>query len=181
MWLHNPYHHHFVQAAVKSSYGRRPPTGAGGGLKVPGTAAPGAGGLISSRGRMPTAGQYMSITNHPEFLSFNVKCSAIFDIWSTISFLLVIVIQSWAPSSFHELRSHAIVTLRRVSDNCKIPTLNSLQFPCSLLPHGACEIVRLHLLSPIIVSVTRDGTVQCALGVSQPIIDSQIFYWIHVS
>ena len=46
---------------MKSSYGRRPPTG--GGLKVPGTAlgtAAGAGlgpgGLASSRGRMPTAG-----------------------------------------------------------------------------------------------------------------------------
>ena len=50
----------FVQAAVKSSYGRRPPTGAGGGLKVPGTAVAGPGGLISSRGRMPTAGQNMS-------------------------------------------------------------------------------------------------------------------------
>ena len=52
----------FVQAAVKSSYGRRPPTGAGGGLKVPGTAVAGPGGLISSRGRMPTAGQNMSTT-----------------------------------------------------------------------------------------------------------------------
>ena len=50
------HHDDSVQAAVKSSYGRRPPTGAGGGLKVPGTAA-GPGGLISSRGRMPTAGQ----------------------------------------------------------------------------------------------------------------------------
>ena len=168
---------------MKSSYGRRPPTGAGGGLKVPGTAAAGAGGLISSRGRMPTAGQYMSSLQfivYLEFLSLKcqVKCSAIFDIWSTNGFLLVIVIQSWAPSSFHELRSHAIVTLRRVSDNCKIPTLNSLQFPCSLLPQTwslwDCEIA-----SPIIVSVTRDA--QCALGVSQPIIDSQIFYWIHVS
>lgn len=49
------------QAAVKSSYGRRPPTG--GGLKVPGTSV-GAGGvpgamLMSSRGRMPTAGQFV--------------------------------------------------------------------------------------------------------------------------
>ena len=45
------------QAAVKSSYGRRPPTG--GGLKVPGTGLGTAGaGLMSSRGRMPTAGDY---------------------------------------------------------------------------------------------------------------------------
>ena len=108
----------------------------------------------------------------------NVKCSAIFDIWSTNGFLLVIVIQSWAPSSFHEFRSHAIVTLRRVSDNCKIPTLNSLQFPCSLLPQ-TWSLWDCKIASPIIVSVTRDA--QCALGVSQPIIDSQIFYWIHVS
>ena len=92
---------------------------------------------------------HVIITIYLEFLSFKcqVKCSAIFDIWSTNGFLLVIVIQSWAPSSFHELRSHAIVTLRRVSDNCKIPTLNSLQFPCSLLPQTwslwDCEIASL--------------------------------------
>ena len=46
------------QAAVKSSYGRRPPTGAGGGLKVPGTGMVGTAGMMSSRGRMGTAGLY---------------------------------------------------------------------------------------------------------------------------
>ena len=48
------------QAALRSSYGRRPPTGAAGagagGLKVPGTA------MMSSRGRMPTAGRCLSFT-----------------------------------------------------------------------------------------------------------------------
>ena len=43
------------QAAVKSSYGRRPPTS--GALKVPGTAG-GLGGILASRaGRIQTAGQ----------------------------------------------------------------------------------------------------------------------------
>ena len=43
------------QAAVKSSYGRRPPTS--GALKVPGTAA-GPGGFLASRaGRLQTAGE----------------------------------------------------------------------------------------------------------------------------
>ena len=42
------------QAALKSSYGRRPPTSVA--LKVPGTAAP--GGLLTTRaGRIPTAGE----------------------------------------------------------------------------------------------------------------------------
>ena len=46
------------QAAVKSSYGRRPPTS--GALKVPGTAA-GLGGILASRtGRIPTAGRETS-------------------------------------------------------------------------------------------------------------------------
>ena len=47
------------QAAVKSSYGRRPPTGAGGGLKVPGTGMVGTAGMMSSRGRMGTAGSHI--------------------------------------------------------------------------------------------------------------------------
>ena len=47
------------QAAVKSSYGRRPPTS--GALKVPGTAA-GPGGILASRaGRIQTAGQSVRI------------------------------------------------------------------------------------------------------------------------
>ena len=69
------HHNDFSQAAVKSSYGRRPPTGAGGGLKVPGTAA-GPGGLMSSRGRMPTAGQNITHCTGQPRLSVPVNLQA---------------------------------------------------------------------------------------------------------
>ena len=63
------------QAAVKSSYGRRPPTS--GALKVPGTAA-GPGGILASRaGRIQTAGQelFLSLTpSYHETISWDVQC-----------------------------------------------------------------------------------------------------------
>ena len=53
------------QAAVKSSYGRRPPTS--GALKVPGTAA-GPGGILASRaGRIQTAGQELFLSSIPSY------------------------------------------------------------------------------------------------------------------
>ena len=59
------------QAAVKSSYGRRPPTS--GALKVPGTAA-GPGGILASRaGRIQTAGQATPLSGIISIFNFFIS------------------------------------------------------------------------------------------------------------